>query len=223
MRQTVGRPISTRLICCNLLAIITEVVYTIRVVSSKNDIITLPNSNLRQKSRRIGLVTPEILNYIDDMKTAALDWEASRSHEVGVALAAIQINRPLRLAIVREDFENKKNKNFITLINPEVVKYEGEIIEDYEGCLSIKDIYGKVPRHSRVRVKATDENGQAIKLRAEGFLARVLQHEIDHMNGVMFIDHIKDDPEAFYRLSDEGRLEELDYETEVRSSNILWQ
>ncbi len=66
------------------------------------------------------------------------------------------------------------------------------IEEDYEGCLSVKDIYGKVPRHTKVRVKALDLNNKLIRLKAEGFLARVFQHEIDHLDGILFIDKAKD-------------------------------
>lgn len=191
-------------------------------MSTKEAIIKLPNSHLRQKSAKVGLITPEIIEIIDSMKSATLDWEASRKHEVGVALAAVQIDRLKRIVVVREDFEDKENKNFVVLINPEIVKMEGEIVDDFEGCLSIVDIYGKVPRYSKIRVKALDENGNPIKVKADGFLARVLQHEIDHMNGKLFIDHIKDSPSAFYKLDDNGKLEELDYESDIKSNSILW-
>lgn len=93
---------------------------------------------------------------------------------------------------------------------------------DFEGCLSIKDVYGKVPRYSKVRIKALGVNGKEIRLTAEGFLARVFQHEIDHTNGVVFIDHIKDVPEAFYNLNDEGSLQQLDYEKDIKTNDSLW-
>src|SRR5690606_30416464 len=105
---------------------------------------------------------------------------------------------------------------------PEITKYEGEIVEDYEGCLSIKDIYGRVPRHSKVRIKALNIHGKEFRLTVDGFLARVMQHEIDHTKGKVFIDHIKDDTEAFFRLEDDGKLTELDYETEVKDNHDLW-
>ena len=106
--------------------------------------------------------------------------------------------------------------------NPEITKLEGKIIEDYEGCLSIKDIYGKVPRYERVKLKALDVNGKPVRVTAEGFLARVFQHEIDHTNGLVFIDHIKDVPTAFYHLTEKGQLEELNYEKDVRDNSLLW-
>jgi peptide deformylase len=108
------------------------------------------------------------------------------------------------------------------LINPQITKFEGELVDDYEGCLSIKDIYGKVPRYSKVRVKALDAKGHEFRLTAEGFMARILQHEIDHTNGIMFIDHIKQSPEAFFRLKEDGKLEKLDYEKDIRTNRILW-
>jgi peptide deformylase len=191
-------------------------------MATKEDIITLPATHLRQRSKRVGLVDESIKQLIRDMQTATLDWEASREHEVGVALAAVQIDTLLRVVVVRNNFDDKNDRTFMTLINPEITRYEGTIDEDYEGCLSILDTYGKVPRYTKVKVKALDIDGRPIRISAEGFLARVLQHEIDHTNGIVFIDHIKDKPEAFYRLSSEGKLEKLDYETEVADNKTLW-
>ena len=189
-------------------------------MSKKDLIITLPNENLRQRSQRVSVVTDEVRKVIEAMKAATLDWEATRPHEVGVALAAIQIDKPYRIIIVRNNFEDKKNKTFSVLINPEVVKLEGEIDEDYEGCLSVADIYGKVPRHSRVRIRALNEEGHPIRIRAEGFLARILQHEVDHTVGKMFVDYIKDKPEAFFKLTPEGKLESLPHES-LQKTGIL--
>lgn len=188
--------------------------------ATKDSIIILPNPHLRQRSRRIGLVTDEVRQVINDMKAATIDWEDSREHEVGVALAAIQIDRPLKIVIVRADFDNKDNKDFVVLINPEITKLEGEVEEDYEGCLSVRDIYGKVPRHTKVRVRALDENGQEIRLKAEGLLARVIQHEVDHTAGLVFVDHIKDQRDAFYKLTDDGKLESLPY-AEAQKAQIF--
>lgn len=188
----------------------------------KNDIITLPNPHLRERSKKVGLISEEIKKLIEDMQEATLDWEDSRDHEVGVALAAIQVDQPLRVVIIRNNFDNKKDRSFAVFVNPVITKYEGDVQEDYEGCLSVPDIYGKVPRYSQVRIKAWDQNGREIRLSAKGFLARVFQHEIDHTNGIVFIDHIKDKPEAFFRLKEDGRLAELDYEKDVRANSLLW-
>lgn len=189
-------------------------------MADRHDIITLPNPSLRQKSSRVHVITDETRTLISDMRAAALDWEDSRPHEIAVALAAVQIDRLERVVIVRGDFEDKDNRTFIVLINPEVVKYEGEQKLDYEGCLSVKDLYGAVPRHTKVRIKALDENGQEIRIKAEDFLARVLQHEIDHTNGICFVDHIKEQKDAFYTLTEKGDLEPTKYD-EVIAAGIF--
>jgi peptide deformylase len=185
-------------------------------------LIALPNPHLREPSKKVGYIDEKIVELVEHMQDITLDWEASREHEVGVALAAIQMDVPLRVVVVRNDFDNKSDKTFHAFINPIITKFEGEIIEDFEGCLSIKDIYGKVPRYSKVRIKALDLTGKEVRFSAEGFLARVFQHEIDHTNGKVFLDHIKDAPLAFYTLSEEGNLQQLDYEKEVKHNKTLW-
>ncbi len=193
------------------------------MTATKEDIITLPNPHLRDRSRRVGLIDDEILNIAKDMEAAVRDWDSSRDHEVTVALAAVQIDKLVRVVIVREDFDHKQPAEYKILINPEIVKYEGDIVRDYEGCLSIRSTYGFVPRHSKVRIKAKDETGKEVRFTAEGFLSRVLQHEIDHLNGKLFVDHIKNESDSFFKLTDKGELEPLDYEKEIRNNSILWQ
>jgi peptide deformylase len=192
------------------------------MTTPKDSIITLPNKHLREPSRKVGLVTDEIREIIAQMEAATLDWEDSREHEVGVALAAVQIDKNYRIVVVRSNFDDKEDRSFQIFINPEITKYEGEQAEDFEGCLSIKDIYGKVKRYSKVRVKAQDINGREFRISATGFLARVFQHEVDHTKGMVFIDHIKDDPEAFYKLNADGKLEALDYDKDVKDNHLLW-
>lgn len=182
---------------------------------TKDDIITLPHASLRKRSERIHVINDETKQLIDDMKSAALDWEDSRPHEIAVALAAVQIDRLERVVIVRADFDDKNNREFVVLINPEVVKTEGEVVTDHEGCLSVKDLYGAVPRNNKVRVRAIDERGQEVRIKAEDFLARLLQHEIDHTNGLCFVDHIKDSQDAFFTLTDSGKLEPVSYDYAV--------
>jgi peptide deformylase len=188
----------------------------------KEDIIALPDPHLREKSIKVTEVNDEVLKLIADMTQAALDWEASRPHEISAALAAVQIDRLDRVVIVRSDFDDKESNEFTALINPEVVKYEGKLVEDYEGCLSVSNVYGHVPRYSKIRVRAINMEGQEVRFKADGFLARVIQHEIDHTNGIVFIDHIKDAPKAFYTLDDKGELEPLDYDTHIKNNSILW-
>ena len=189
---------------------------------TKDDIIALPNPHLRQKSKRVGVVTAEIKQIIDEMKSATIDWDQSREHEVGVALAAVQIDKLYKIVIVRNNYDNKDDHEFTVFINPKIAKAEGKPEADFEGCLSVRDVYGKVPRYPKVKVKALDINGKSFRVTAEGFLARIFQHEIDHTNGVVFIDHIKDDPEAFYQLAEDGKLVPLDYKKDVESNTILW-
>jgi peptide deformylase len=181
--------------------------------ATKDSIITLPNSRLRQISRKVGLITPAVHQLIDDMKTALIDWEDSRDHEIAVALAAVQIDELMRIVIIREDFDDKNNQQFLVYINPEITKLDGMIVEDY---------YGWVPRHSKVKIKAIDENGGVVRVTAEGFLARIFQHEIDHTKGITFVDHIKDKPEAFFKLTDDGNLKQLNYQKEVEGNKELW-
>ncbi len=185
------------------------------------NIITLPNDHLRQRSRRITQINADTRQIISDMIAATLDWEAHRPNEVAVALAAVQIDKPVRIVIIRADFDNKENKNFQVLINPEITKYEGEIITDYEGCLSVKDVYGKVPRYSKVRGRAIDINGNRIKIKStDPFLSRVLQHEVDHTNGICFVDHIAHNQDAFSVLTKSGDLVACPYSKVINSGII---
>ncbi len=187
----------------------------------KEDIITLPNPHLRQKSQKVQTVDGHLYSLVQEMTDAALDWEDSRPHEISAALAAVQIDRLQRVVIVRTDFDEKENREFTALINPEIVKYEGNIASDFEGCLSVKDVYGKVPRHTKIRVKALSVDGKEIRFKAEGFLARVIQHEIDHTKGIVFIDHIKDNKSAFYKLDEQGELQPLEYDEHIVGSDLF--
>ncbi len=181
-------------------------------MTDRNSIITLPHPSLRKRSARIHVITDETKQLLEDMRSSALDWEDSRPHEIAVALAAVQIDRLERVVIVRADFDDKNNREFVVLINPEVVKLEGNVVTDHEGCLSVKNLYGSVPRHDKIRVKAIDESGHEVRVKAEGFLARILQHEIDHTNGICFVDHIRGQENAFFTLTKKGELEPVTYE-----------
>lgn len=189
---------------------------------TKDDIISLPNPHLRTKSRRVGVITPEIRQIVADMEAATVNWDESRDHEVGVALAAVQIDRLYRIVVVRNNHDDKDDPSFTVFINPEITKTSGELVEDFEGCLSVPNIYGKVPRRSKVKVRALDLDGKEFRVTADGFLARVFQHEIDHTNGIMFVDHIKNSPEAFFRLDDDGTMRALEYKKDVEQNKVLW-
>jgi peptide deformylase len=189
---------------------------------NKENIITLPDERLRQRSSRIHIVTPEVKKLAEDLTAVALDWEDSRPHEISAAISAVQIGRLERLVIIRSDFDDKSNREFTALINPEIVKCEGKITEDYEGCLSVPDVYGSVPRYDKIRVKAMDIDGSLVRFKADGFLARIIQHEIDHTNGIVFIDHIRDKKDAFFKLDEKGELQPLNYDKFIKNNNILW-
>ena len=158
-------------------------------------IVTIPNKILRMKSKRIGYVDDSIRDLANDMIETTLDWD--HDSEFGAALAAIQIGEPLKLTVVRNDFDDAKSKEFTTLVNPEIVKSGTEKVSDVEGCLSVPGIYGRVKRPLKIKVKAQDIDGRPIRLTLEGFPARVLQHEIDHMNGIIFLDHVEDTSQLF--------------------------
>lgn len=170
-------------------------------MASKEDIITLPNPTLREQSDTVDTVDDDVKQLIEQMETATLDWEASRDHETGVALAAVQINDLRRVVIVRRDTGDDANQEFDIYINPEITKYEGEPVAELEGCLSVADVYGRVPRFPKVKIKAQNIHGKTIKLFARGFLARIFQHEIDHTNGITFVDHLGTDGEL-YKIGD---------------------
>lgn len=188
----------------------------------KEDIITLPNPHLRQRSKKVGFITDDIKKLITKMTEASIDWEESRDHEITVGLAAIQIDVPLRVVIMRVSDEYT-DKRFKVFINPEIVKTEGKIIHDHEGCLSVKGCYGMVPRHEKVRVRALDENGREFRLKLSDFPARLMQHEVDHLNGMLFVDRIKEDPDAFYELTKDAKLKKLDYEKDIKDNADLWE
>lgn len=186
------------------------------------NIVTTPDPRLRVKCKKVNHVDDEIRKMIDNMIQNSLDWEKEHKFEISAALAAPQLGYDRRIIIVREDTENKENATFIPLLNPEVIKTEGKIVKDYEGCLSVPNFYGMVPRPDKARIKAQTIDGQEVRIKADGFLARTLLHEIDHLNGILFIDHIKDIEDAWYRLDKKGDLVPVDYEKEVKGNKDLF-
>lgn len=186
------------------------------------EIITTPNPRLREKSEKVSAIDEEVLNTIAEMRRLSLEWEKEHPYEISAAMAAPQMGVLKRIIIVRDDMENKEKATFTALINPVVIKAEGKIIRDFEGCLSVPSIYGMVPRESKVRIKAKLEDGTEVRIKANDELARILLHEIDHLDGVLFIDHIKNDPKAFYKMSEKGDLEPVDFEKEIAGNKELW-
>ncbi len=186
-------------------------------------IITTPDPRLRQKSTKVHKITDETREIISDMIAASLDWEAEHPYELSAAMAAPQLGINQRIIIIRDDLEDKEKNSFTALINPEIIRTEGKIEKDYEGCLSVPLIYGMVGRPHKAKIKAQLINGNEVRLKADGYLARTLMHEIDHLDGKLFIDLIKDNPKAFYRLDDKGDLRPIEnYETEIKNNLDLF-
>lgn len=186
-------------------------------------IITTPDERLRERSEKVRKIDDEILDIIAKMRKLSLDWEKEHPYEISAAMAAPQMGVNKRIIIIRDDMEEKKNATFTALINPEVVRAEGKIKKDYEGCLSVPSIYGMVPRHTKVKVKAQLEDGSEVRIKATNELARTLLHEIDHLDGILFIDHIRGQEKAFFRMTEKGDLEPVeDYVKEIRDNPKLW-
>jgi peptide deformylase len=143
-----------------------------------------PDPVLRRKTDRVTKINGTVERLIDDM--------VETMHAApGVGLAANQVGVSLQVAVIdlstREDKE--KRHPLLVIINPEVLSVEGSVVEE-EGCLSIPDYAEKVKRAARVRVRAQDRTGKVFELDAEGLLAKALQHEIDHLNGLLFVDRL---------------------------------
>jgi len=129
-----------------------------------------------------------VTEFDDDLRKLVADMFESMYAAQGIGLAAPQIGIPKRLTVI--DVSNQKNpKDKIVLINPEIIDRRGKQVEE-EGCLSLPEIREKVSRAEWVRVKAQDVTGKWIEVEGEELLARALQHEIDHLDGILFIDHL---------------------------------
>ncbi|MFN7982612.1 MAG: peptide deformylase [Vicinamibacterales bacterium] len=143
---------------------------------------------LRTKARALDkstLASAVVQKLIDDMIETMEEYH-------GVGLAAPQVHEDLRIFVASLDMERGEEPTEpIAIINPEITPVGSDLVEDWEGCLSIPDIRGKVPRHREIRVRALDRSGARIELRAKGFSARVIQHETDHLDGVLFFDRMK--------------------------------
>jgi peptide deformylase len=151
------------------------------------EIITIGHPTLRQKARKVSKFGPEVKQLIDDM------IETMREAP-GVGLAAPQVNVSERIVVVElpADEEEDTPAELYAFVNPEIVKTSRETEEGQEGCLSIPGYVGDVERHIWVVVRGQDAFGKPQRIRATDYLARIFQHEIDHLEGVLFIDHVTD-------------------------------
>jgi peptide deformylase len=144
---------------------------------------------LRAKARQIdkgelkGVATQRL---IDDMIETMVEYH-------GVGLAAPQVHQSVRIFVAALDAgaENEPEPEPIAIVNPEITIVGADVVEDWEGCLSIPDIRGRVPRAQEIKVRALDRKGERIELRAQNFSARVVQHETDHLDGILFFDRMQ--------------------------------
>lgn len=154
------------------------------------EILTVDNPEqfkvLRSKSKRVQRVTPKLADFARQM------LETMRQAN-GVGLAAPQVGLLMRFFVVElpEDEETGEPAETYMLFNPEIIKGRGEQI-GYEGCLSIPGYVGEVARQQRVTVQGLNDKGKAVRITAEGYLARVFQHEIDHLDGILFTERLTD-------------------------------
>ncbi len=185
-------------------------------------IVTTPDPRLREVCTKVNKITDETKKIVNEMIKSSLEWEKEHPFELSAAMAAPQLGFTKRIIIIREDTEDKKNDSFIALIDPEVIKTEGKMLKDYEGCLSVPNIYGLVPRPEKARIKAKLIDGTEVRLKVTDTLARTILHEIDHLNGVLFIDHIKDKKDAWFELDDKGEIVPIDYDTRVKNNKDLF-
>lgn len=142
-------------------------------------ILHYPDPRLRRKALPVAQVDDAVRRLIDDMAETMYDAP-------GIGLAAIQINEPRRVVVI--DLSEKRDRLQV-FINPEILTRDGEQTFE-EGCLSVPGVYEDVTRAQRVRVRALDRDGNAFELDAEGLLATCLQHEIDHLDGKVFVDYL---------------------------------
>jgi peptide deformylase len=153
----------------------------------KRDIITLPDQVLKKKARKVSEFGPDLQRLIDDMV------ETMREAP-GVGLAAPQVNVSMRVIVVEfgdEEDEEIPAKLF-AIVNPEITRQSQETVMGIEGCLSIPGILGEVERSSSVTLKGFNRHGKPIRIKANGWLARIFQHEVDHLDGVLFVDRAEE-------------------------------
>ena len=137
-----------------------------------------------QRASKEALNSPAIQTLIDNMMETMVEY-------IGVGLAAPQIHESLSIAVM-ESRGPRGEIPMTVLVNPDVTVLDEELIEDWEGCLSIPELRGRVPRWRKLRVDALDRHGNPIELVAEGFAARVIQHEFDHLMGKVYLDRMRD-------------------------------
>lgn len=164
------------------------------------NILTYPHPVLRQEASPVQTFDAELENLLADMAETMY-------HAPGVGLAANQIGIPLQVVVIDITPAGEEKKP-IELINPQVVPLDEECDLNEEGCLSIVDLCAKVRRFRKVGVTARNRRGETMEFEAEGFLARVIQHEVDHLRGKLFLDHLSSLKRALYKKKRKKQLQE---------------
>jgi len=172
------------------------------------DIVYASDPRLRQKAKRVKQFGPALKALADDMVETM-----STAHGVGLAAPQVGVLQRLFVAELPEDEEDPESGKPFVLVNPEVVKTSRDEVEGEEGCLSIPTWYGLVWRPEWVVVKAKDVYGKPIRIRAEGLLARVFLHEMDHLDGVLFVDRVET-PEKLWQITPEEMQADQESQTE---------
>ena len=156
------------------------------------DIVTLPNKILRNRTQPVTNYDAQLQQLIDDMIETMRDAP-------GVGLAAPQIGQSIKLTVIEtlaeiddDGNEIEGSRDLYVITNPEIVSTSRTTVDGIEGCLSIPGYLGEVERNESIRVRAQDRHGKKIKLRLDGWTARIFQHEIDHLNGVLYINRLTD-------------------------------
>ncbi len=153
------------------------------------EIVTDPFPVLKKKAEPVTEFGPELKKLVEDMAETMYDAP-------GVGLAANQIGVSLQVTVI-DITSSEEDANLIVLVNPRIVKGEGEQVGE-EGCLSVVDYATNVKRYEKIEVEAQDIEGNPLSFEAEGFFARVIQHELDHLNGMIFVDRISSLKRALY-------------------------
>jgi len=159
----------------------------LKVITEPDPRVAAPSDRLRQKSEPVSVVD-------ESLRKLAADMHATMAEEHGVGLAGPQVGILKRIIVIHvpEGYDDDDDpEQTLTLINPEIVKAGGSEL-DFEGCLSFPDLIGEVQRYRWVNVKTLDEEGKARRFKAKGILARIIQHEIDHLDGILFFDRMED-------------------------------
>ncbi len=147
------------------------------------EIVVTPDPILRRKAHKVTEFDKDFRTLVDNMVETMRDAP-------GVGLAAPQVAVPLRLVVVEygDDEDDNAPKKLYVLVNPEFVEKSEEMVSGVEGCLSVPGLIGEVERHQSVMVRAQNKQGKPVKIKAEGWLARIFQHEIDHLDGILYTD-----------------------------------